>query len=217
MSRACAPRPPARKRPWTVAEIEASLPVLLQPDPAWKVTASHNPAAAPDALTIVGWTSGTPQEAGMWVQVELPQALTLTEVQFNTPAGRGFGPPPAAVPGPGMRGGGPAGTTTAPAPGQTPPAGAAAAAPTPPAGAGAAPPASEPGPGATRDYQVQVSLDGKKWTPVAKGSISSLTVAAFPPVSAKFVRVTQTSAPQGQARLVIQNLRLFKAPAAPGR
>ena len=103
-------------------ELEASLPVLLQSDPAWKVTASHNPAAAADALTIVGWTSGVPQEAGMWVQVELPQPLTLTEIQFNTPAGRGFGPPPAAAPGPGMRGGGPAGTTTAPAPGQTPPA-----------------------------------------------------------------------------------------------
>ena len=58
---------------------------LLQRDPAWKVTASHNPAAAPDALTIVGWTSGVPQQAGMWLQVELPQPLTLTEVQFNIP------------------------------------------------------------------------------------------------------------------------------------
>ena len=65
-----------------------------------------------------------------------------------------------------------------------------------------------------REYQVQVSLDGKKWTPVAKGSISALTVAAFPPVSAKFVRLTQTAPPQGPGRLVIQNLRLFQAAAA---
>jgi mono/diheme cytochrome c family protein len=208
-----------RKLPWTVAELEASLPTLLQPDPAWKVTASHNQAAAADALTIVGWASGTPQEAGMWVQVELPQALRLTEVQFNTPAGRGFGPPPAAAPGPGMRGGGAAGTPNAPAAGQAPQAGAGAAVPTPPAGAGAGQPAiaAAAGAGAARDYQVQVSMDGKKWTPVANGPISSLTVAAFAPVSAKFVRVTQTAAPQGQARLVIQNLRLFKAAAAPGR
>jgi len=159
----------ARKLPWTVEELEASLPVLLQPDPAWKVTASHNPAAAPDALTIVGWPSGASQQAGMWVQVELPQPLTVTEVQFNIPAGRG-GPPPG-----------------------TP-------------GAGAAP--------APREYQVQVSMDGQKWTPAAKGPITSLTIAAFPPVRAKFVRVTQTAPPQGQGQLVVQNLRLFQAPRA---
>ena len=207
----------SRKLPWTVPEIEASLPMLLQPDPAWKVTASHNPSVAADALTIVGWTSGVAQEPGMWVQVELPRPLTLAEVQFSTPAGRGFGPPPAPATGPGMRGAGSAGTTNAPAPGQTPPAGAGATAPTPPAGA--APPAIDTaaGPGAAREYQVQVSLDGKKWTPVAKGSIGALTVAAFSPVSAKFVRLTQTAAPQGPARLVIQNLRLYQAPAAPGR
>ena len=178
-----------RKLPWTVAELEAAMPILLQPDPAWKVTASHNPSVAPDALTIVGWTSGVPQQAGMWVQVELPQPLTIAEIQFNTPAGRGFGPPPAA-PATGTRGG----------------------------AAGAPPPASESGPGAVaapapREYQIQLSLDGKKWTPVAKGSISALTVAAFSPVSAKFVRLTQTAPAQGTGRLVIQNLRLFQAPA----
>jgi mono/diheme cytochrome c family protein len=177
-----------RKTMWTIPELEASLPVLLQPDPAWKVTASHNMAAASDALTIVGWASGTPQQAGMWVQVELPQPIALTEVQFNIPAGRG-GPPPAAAE-PGGRGGGSAA-----------PAGAAR---------GAQPaPASQP---ASREYHLQVSMDGKKWTPAASGPIAPLTVAAFPPVRAKFVRVTQTAPPQGGGQLVIQNMRLYQAP-----
>ena len=35
-----------RKTSWTVAEIESSLPVPLDPAPTWKVTASHNSAAA---------------------------------------------------------------------------------------------------------------------------------------------------------------------------
>jgi mono/diheme cytochrome c family protein len=175
-----------RKTMWTVPELEASLPGLLQPDPSWKVTASHNLPAAGDALTIVGWPSGAPQQAGMWVQVELPQPLTLTEVQFNTPAGRG-GPPPAAA-GPGARGGGPGA-----------------------AGVAGGPQA------AAREYQLQVSMDGKKWTPAATGPIATTTVAAFPPVRAKFVRVTQTAPAQGTAQLVIQNLRLFQAPDPKGR
>jgi hypothetical protein len=170
-----------RKTMWTVPELEASLPVLLQPEPSWKVTASHNVPAASDALTIVGWASGAPQQAGMWVQVELPQPLTLTEVQFNTPAGRG-GPPPAAA-GAGTRGGGAGG-----------------------AGGTQAPPAP------AREYQLQVSMDGKKWTPAASGPIASLTVAAFPPLRAKFVRLTQTAPPQGAGQLVIQNIRLYQAP-----
>jgi hypothetical protein len=168
-----------RKAAWTVPELEASLPALLEPDPAWKVTASHNTAAARDALTIVGWTSGAPQQAGMWVQIELPQPLTLAEIQFNIPAGRG-GPPPAAA-GAGGRGGGPAGSAAAPP--------------------------------ATREYQIEVSLDGKKWTPAAKGPIRPLTIAAFSPVRAKFVRLTQTAPPQGPGQLSIQNIRLYQAPA----
>jgi hypothetical protein len=154
----------------------------------------------------------------MWVQVELPQPLTLTEIQFNTPAGRGGGPPPAPATGPGMRGGGAAGQPGV----QAPPAGAGTAPTPPPAGAGPPAPAIDAAqsgvtPPVAREYQIQVSLDGKKWTPVAKGSIGALTVAAFSPVSAKFVRLTQTAPPQGPARLVVQNLRLFQAPATTAR
>jgi mono/diheme cytochrome c family protein len=80
-----------RKTSWTVPEIEALLPTLAPAQPTWKVTASHNSDTAANALTLTGWNSGEPEAAGMWLQVELPQPIALAEVQFNVPAGRGFG------------------------------------------------------------------------------------------------------------------------------
>ena len=68
-----------RKTPWTVAELEASLPRPLVPDASWKVTASHDARPAPQAnaeggynfignaagaLNFLGWTTGVPQQAG---------------------------------------------------------------------------------------------------------------------------------------------------------
>jgi hypothetical protein len=88
-----------RKTPWTVDELQASLPRALVPDASWKVTASHDGRPAPQAnaagrfnflgdasgaLTFLGWTTGIPQAAGMWLQVELPAAVMLTEIQFTT-------------------------------------------------------------------------------------------------------------------------------------
>jgi len=87
----------ARKMPWTVPELEASLPRLLVPAASWKVTASHEGHPTPQAnaeggynytasaagvLTFLGWTTGVPQQAGMWLQIELPEPVTLTEMQF---------------------------------------------------------------------------------------------------------------------------------------
>jgi hypothetical protein len=77
-----------------VEEIEASLPVLLAPQPAWKATASHNPAGAGNALGNGAWTSGESQQAGMWFQIELPTAVPIVEIQFASPpafGGRGAG------------------------------------------------------------------------------------------------------------------------------
>jgi mono/diheme cytochrome c family protein len=88
----------ARKTPWTVVEVEETLPVLVPSDRTWRATASHNTAAADRALTIIGWTSAEPQQPGMWVQVELPQPARISEVQFHAPGGgrglpaRGAGP-----------------------------------------------------------------------------------------------------------------------------
>ena len=151
-----------RKTPWTIEELDASLPRPLVADASWKVTASHDTRPAPQAnaeggynflgnaagaLTFLGWTTGVPQQAGMWLQIELPAPLMLAEMQFtsSTVGGGRAGSPP---------------TWTFP-----------------------------------RAYQVQVSADGTSWSaPVAEGpGVPGTTVITFAPVSAKFIRITQTA------------------------
>jgi hypothetical protein len=39
---------------------------------------------AAGVLTFLGWTTGVPQQAGMWIQVELPTPVSLTELQFTS-------------------------------------------------------------------------------------------------------------------------------------
>jgi mono/diheme cytochrome c family protein/glucose/arabinose dehydrogenase len=81
-----------RTLPWTVDELNRSLPVLLQTLPSWRATASHNSADAPRGLNTQGWSSGEPQAAGMWFQVELPEPTMIAEVQWQSAgAGRGGG------------------------------------------------------------------------------------------------------------------------------
>jgi len=101
---------------WTVEEIERTMPVDMQAAPDWIVTASHNSDAARSGLTLRGWTSGEPQQPGMWFQVELPSAVRLTEVQFDAAGGgplgsvgrgggrggRGAAPPAGPPPTPGF-------------------------------------------------------------------------------------------------------------------
>ena len=74
-----------RTAPWTVSELEASLPRLLVADPTWKATASHNPQGASAAMNYSGWSSKVPQQAGMWFQLELPRPVMLAEIQFDSP------------------------------------------------------------------------------------------------------------------------------------
>ena len=79
-----------RKTFWKVDELVASLPVPLDVLPTWKASASHNSATAAGAFNFASWTTGTPQQAGMWFQIELPQPATITELQFAS-GGGGFG------------------------------------------------------------------------------------------------------------------------------
>ncbi len=79
----------ARKAPWTVPEIEASLPRLVDAQ-QWTVTASHGAETAAGAATLRGWSSGVPQTPGMWLTVALPQPASVTELQFES-ASRGTG------------------------------------------------------------------------------------------------------------------------------
>ncbi len=203
-----------RKTTWKVDELLASLPAALTPQPAWKATASHNAATAANAFTFLAWNTGTPQAPGMWFQVELPEAVTLTEIQFESTAagGRGGGA------GRGARGAGP---VEAGAAGAAP---LAATTPADTAARGAAPqdlPAGgrggfggPPTPGAAgypRGYAVTVSRDGTNWgAPVARGEgAGQTTVISFVPVQAKFVRITQTATPDAAPPWSIQRLRLY--------
>ena len=199
-----------RKTSWTVPEIEASLPALLPALSTWTLTASHNPAAAGRAVTLAGWSSTAPQAAGMWFQIELPEPAVITEVQFDAAAtgraggagGRGAGgaaggrgaaapAPPGAAPDPAAAGGAGRGVIAAPAP-----------------------PVGYP-----REYQIQVSMDGKTWSaPVAKGPGSTLILASFAPVRAKAIRITQTAVAATDAPpWSIQNLRIYQGRMPAGR
>ena len=92
--------------PWTVGDLEAMLPRALVPDASWKVTASHDAHPAPQAnaeggynylgnaagaLSYLGWTTGVPQQPGMWLQIELPAPALLTEIQFTSSRTGGAG------------------------------------------------------------------------------------------------------------------------------
>jgi len=209
----------ARKTPWTLTELEGTLPRLLPVDPTWKATASHNAEKAGNGLTLAAWTTSEPQEPGMWFQVELPEPAMVSEVQFDAgaPGGRGVGrggqrgQPPAPAAGRGAAAPG-AGSTTpgnaAPGTGAAGRQGTAGPA-TPAAGRGA-------GPGAVFGsfpigYRVQVSMDGKAWgTPVAEGKGSpSTTVATFKPVRAKFIRITQTEKAESPLPWSVLNFRVY--------
>ena len=79
-----------RKAMWTFPELVTSLPRLLPVDPSWVATASHNAERAAGGLSLAAWATGAPQAPGMWYQVELPQAVTISEIQFESgpPGGR---------------------------------------------------------------------------------------------------------------------------------
>jgi mono/diheme cytochrome c family protein len=214
----------SRKALWTVPEIEASLPRLLDGQ-QWKLTASHAPEAAAGAATLRGWNSGVPQVAGMWFAVELPQPAVVAELQFDSPVlgggggrgGRGAAPAAAAGPaGPSAAGGPPASAAGA-APGGTPGTTAQPAAAQPVAAApGGRGGAAAPVIGYPRGYSVQVSMDGSTWSrPLAEGKgEGARTVITIPPTRAKFVRITQTETVPGAPNWSISNLRIYEAPAS---
>jgi mono/diheme cytochrome c family protein len=227
----------SRKAMWTFGELEAGIPRLLPVDPGWKATASHNAERASGGLTLAAWTTGVPQQAGMWFQVEMPQAATLSEIQFDSGApgggGRGRGGRGARGAGPGgARGAAPAAPAgqapTSPQPAAAPatgtPAAAPAAAPAGRAGAQAtspqqpaAPPAGRGGPPVfgsfPLSYRIQLSMDGKSWSaPVAEGKGSpATTIVTFRPAQAKFVRVTQTETAADALPWSVLNFRAYAA------
>jgi hypothetical protein len=211
-----------RKTQWTVAELTASLPTPLLADEGWKLSASHNTAAASNALTLTGWSSQAPQAAGMWFTIELPQPANVVEIQFDSPnaggRGGGFGgggrgganaPQAAAAAG--------GGANVAAGPGR---AGAAPGAPDAQAGGGgrggfggggAAP---APNPGYPRGYKVESSINGTAWTLVAEGKGNGATTTIPLKASqARFLRITQTATTENAPPWSIQGIRLYAAKA----
>jgi hypothetical protein len=190
-----------RKSPWTLPELEASLPRRLTNQSSWIVTASHNVEAAPNAIGETfgaRWdTAGNPQQPGMWFQIELPQPVSVTEVQIDSAVpfsfgGRGRG---------GARGGGAA---AAPAAGTR---GGAPAAAGRGAGGGRGGPVAGP-----VQYRLQVSSDGSSWSAsVAEGAgATPTTIIVFAPVHAKFIRITQTGAAMGKEQWAIAQVRVYE-------
>jgi mono/diheme cytochrome c family protein len=182
----------SHKGPWTQPDLESSLPRPVEPQQL-KFSASHGAETAEYAANLRGWSTGAAQAPGMWLQIELPQAASVTELQFDSI-------------GAGGRGGAPGGGRNAaplPAPGAPPARG---AAPSPSAV------------GFPRAYDVQVSMDGKKWSkPVASGrGEGAHTTISFAPVQAKFVRITQTDNLPDAPAWNVRNLRVFEAKAGNG-
>ena len=171
-----------RKTPWTLSELEASVPYPMTNQAEWKLSASHNADAAGHAVAGtpgVRWDSAAPQAPGMWFQIELPQPTTVAELQIDATVPFVFG----------ARGGG-------------------RGAGGPPAGRGRGAVTPAPGP---VGYRVQVSMDGTTWTEAAQGAGSGpSTVIGVTPVRAKFVRVTQTGSAANGEFWGIAQIRIYQ-------
>jgi len=81
----------ARKSNYNYDELVGEIPKALFPQDTWKVTASSTAlqgvGSTKDpsyAFTFKGWKTETPQEPGMWFQVELPKEQNLAEIQFDS-------------------------------------------------------------------------------------------------------------------------------------
>ncbi len=216
-----------RTTPWTVAELQATLPSPLELQPTWKATSSVTTASnTQNAFNLTGW-SLTPAAASsrepQWLQVELPAAVNLAEVTFNAAGARGGagGRGAAGAGGGGGRAGGAAGGAVGGPVGAAPAVAPAAAPAVVPAMANAATPAAAPGAAAapvapaapTRQFGLQVSLDGSSWTtvPAQSRTDGTLTMIAFKPTQAKFVRVTSTQPEGANIAWSVTNLKLYQA------
>ena len=72
--------------PWTNDTLQAALPKMLLGDKAWKVSASDAADAAAkgcDADAKSRWETIADQKKGMWYQVELPSAQTVSGVRLD--------------------------------------------------------------------------------------------------------------------------------------
>ncbi len=189
-----------RKTPWTLPELEPTVPALLTGTAAWKVTASANSDAAVNAVTPNAgrWDTGAPQAPGQWFQIELPSVQSVAELQFDAQAPFAFGG--------GARGAGGAQGAQG-ARGAQGAQGAAGAGAAGGRGRGNFGPAAAP-----VGYTVQLSTDGSTWTTVAQGAGQPTTIAWFAPTPARFVKITQTGSALNTEAWSIAALRVYALP-----
>ncbi|HSF54303.1 MAG TPA: discoidin domain-containing protein, partial [Algoriphagus sp.] len=81
----------SRKSNYGYDELISEIPKALFPQDTWKVTASSTAlqgvGSTKDpsyAFSFKGWKTETPQDPGMWFQVELPKEQNLAEIQFDS-------------------------------------------------------------------------------------------------------------------------------------
>ena len=77
----------ARTEPWTLEDLQASLPHPVEDKAKWKVSASHRSDVA--KLAIDGdagsrFDTGTPQVPGMWYRIELPQVTEISGLRLDS-------------------------------------------------------------------------------------------------------------------------------------
>jgi mono/diheme cytochrome c family protein/glucose/arabinose dehydrogenase len=81
----------SRKSNYNYDELISEIPKALFPQDTWKVSASSTSLQGVGstrdpsyAFSFKGWKTETPQEPGMWFQVELPKEQILAEIQFDS-------------------------------------------------------------------------------------------------------------------------------------
>jgi mono/diheme cytochrome c family protein len=78
----------SRNKPWTNDEICACYPTSIGGDrKQWKLTASHGEkdlSKAVDGDANSRWSTGKPQEPGMWLQIELPSVADVAGLVLDT-------------------------------------------------------------------------------------------------------------------------------------
>ncbi len=168
----------------------------------------RRPRGAPLGSAGARWDTGVAEQPGMWLQVELPEPATVTEVQIDSAvpaAPRGFGPAPARGAPPA---GAPAGGRGGAAPGAPPNGPGAAGRAGGGRGRAGGPPAAGP-----VAYSLQVSADGTTWgAPLAQGAgATPTTTIAFKPVQTKFIRITQTGTALAGEQWAVQQIRIYRA------
>ena len=179
-SRGSARRPARATTMWTFEELEASQPRLLVAEPTWKVTASHNPSAAPGALTFTTWRSGRPASGPACGSRSSCRTPSRWRKSSSSRRGRAVAAAAGDEAQPCLRAARRPRRRRASSAGWRQP------------------------PASPRRYKVEVSSDGATWSaPVAEGEgTGQSTVIAFAPVRAKFVRITQTGDRGGRATMV---------------